>query len=138
MYCAFIRRASLLPMTERLAEARRRLIALYAAATWLPVNPDGGDVEAPRVEALANPPEFGDRDFYWEVFDPYELTEPVGGSLSDDLYDVYRDLQRGLVLWDAWHRVEALWQWRFHFDAHWGDHVVDALRALHRACNPMR
>jgi aryl-alcohol dehydrogenase-like predicted oxidoreductase len=24
----------------------------------------------------------------------------------------------------------AVWEWRFHFDVHWGDHAVDALRAL--------
>ena len=25
-------------------------------------------------------------------------------------------------------------EWRLAFDSHWGDHAVDALRALHRAC----
>jgi hypothetical protein len=29
---------------------------------------------------------------------------------------------------------DEFWEWRFHFDVHWGDHAVDALRALHRAC----
>jgi hypothetical protein len=30
-----------------------------------------------------------------------------------------------------------VWEWRFHFDVHWGEHAVDALRALHRACGPV-
>jgi hypothetical protein len=31
-------------------------------------------------------------------------------------------------------REAAIWEWRFHFEWHWGDHAIDALRALHRAC----
>ena len=28
----------------------------------------------------------------------------------------------------------AIWEWRFNFNYHWGEHAVDALRALQRAC----
>lgn len=35
-------------------------------------------------------------------------------------------------------RREAIWERRFHVDAHWGDHAIDALRALDRACNLSR
>jgi Domain of unknown function (DUF5063) len=72
----------------------------------------------------------------------YDEGATVAGSLSDDLLDVYGDLQRGLVLWDKGGatksnklRIAAIWEWRFHFEIHWGDHAIDALRALHRACN---
>jgi hypothetical protein len=68
------------------------------------------------------------------MFDPYELDQPVAGSLSDDLLDVYRDVRRGLALWESRRDADAVWEWKFHFDAHWGAHAVDALRALHRAC----
>jgi hypothetical protein len=81
-------------------------------------------------------PGFEDKDFYWEVFDPYDHddNQPVAGSLADDALDVYRDIRRGLALWDASRTRNAIWEWRFHFDVHWGDHATDALRALHRAC----
>lgn len=116
--------------------ARVQLLALYAAALSLPAKPEPGEHDA----GVASSPtegwcDFGAKDDYYEVFDPYVLDEPVGGSMSDDLLDVYRDVRRGLTLWVASHTTEAIWEWRFSFDAHWGDHAVDALRALHRACN---
>jgi len=78
------------------------------------------------------------RQYYWEVFDPYVEEPPVKGSLSDDLLDVYRDVRRGLLLWDHNAPQAAIWEWRFSFGVHWGNHAIDALRALHRAYNPFR
>lgn len=74
-----------------------------------------------------------ERVHYAEVFDPYaEPAEtPVIGSLADDLADVYRDLADGLAKWRRGEREAALWQWRFQFTAHWGEHATGALRALH-------
>jgi hypothetical protein len=47
----------------------------------------------------------------------------------------HADVTRGLRLWDLdVPREAAIWEWRFHFESHWGDHAIDALRALHRAC----
>ncbi len=136
-YCDFIKIISALALPDRLAAARLHLLKLYASALSLPAMPDAGEVDA---GASPDQPHgwvgFEQKDFYWEVFDPYEQSEPVCGSLSDDLLDVYRDLQRGLALWDADHKKEAVWEWRFNFDFHWGDHAIDALRALHRACSP--
>lgn len=70
-------------------------------------------------------------DGYWEVFDPRELGEPVGGSLTDDLVDVYRDLRRGLALADV-SLAEVVWEWKFSYETHWGNHATDAIRLLHR------
>lgn len=135
-YCAFVVRAPQLPLANRLSSAREHLLRLYTAALSLPQSPEPGDVDAGENPARPSDWEdFGADEHYWEVFDPYEQSEPVCGSLSDDLLDVYYDVQRGLDLWDASHRQEAIWEWRFHLDCHWGDHAVDALRALHRACN---
>jgi hypothetical protein len=136
-YCLFVQTAAALPLAKRLSTARTRLLALYAAATSLPEAPEIDD-----VAAEASPPVptdwsgFDDKDIYWEIFDPYEQSEPVAGSLSDDVLDVYQDIARGLALWDAAHHLAAIWQWRFHFEVHWGDHAIDALRGLHRACKP--
>ena len=81
-------------------------------------------------------PGFGELDVYWEVFEVYEEGAPVCGSLSDDSLDVYRDVKRGLELWDraGLSEIAAIREWRFHFEIHWGAHAVGALRALHRAC----
>jgi hypothetical protein len=135
-FCAFIEKASGYSLDKRLSCARQRLLELYETGSALP------HVEPPEgIEAGANPEPphgwlgFDKFEIYWEVFDPYEESTAVAGSLSDDLLDVYRDLRRGLALWGKdVSRTAAIWEWRFHFDNHWGDHAIDALRALHRAC----
>ena len=137
-YCSFVQTASGLSLADRLRAARERLLSLYQAALWLPsVEPDDTDASS-SPNLPADRPGFGDKDLYWEVFNPYEHddNEPVAGSLADDVLDIYRDVQRGLALWDSSQVRNAIWDWRFHFEFHWGEHAVDALRALHRACKP--
>jgi len=57
--------------------------------------------------------------------------EPTIHSLSDDLADIYCDLRSGLnALDDGMDPVDVIWEWRFSFTSHWGDHVLEALRAL--------
>lgn len=134
-FCSFIEKAGTLAVFDRMQSARLHLLALYTAAIALPsVEPS----EATEAPGSPDPPKnwsgFDSFETYWEVFDPYDLRAPVAGSLSDDLLDVYRDLRRGLTLWDSHQDADAVWEWKFHFEAHWGDHAVDALRALHRAC----
>jgi hypothetical protein len=77
--------------------------------------------------------DLGARDYYVEMFAPYELAgqEPVVGSLSDDLADIYADLIRGILAWEAGDPTAAVWAWGFHFGHHWGEHATGALRALH-------
>jgi hypothetical protein len=135
-FCDFIVRASAFPLPERLTAARLRLLELYRAGCALPnVEPPAGFEAGPSPSKPERWAGFERFESYWEVFDPYVDEAPVGGSLSDDLLDVYIDVQRGLSLWESKApRAAAVWEWRFHFDAHWGDHAVDALRALHRAC----
>lgn len=134
-YGAFIARAAALPLAARLGEAREHLLVLYRAGARLPdLEPPDDDV--PRVEVPDPAPWSGfDRfEHYWEYFDPYVEADQVVGSLSDDLLDVHRDVTCGLALWDNDLPLAAIWEWRFHFEHHWGDHAIDALRALHRAC----
>ena len=135
-FCEFVEGAADLPMNQRLAMARNHLLDLYIAGTRLPfVEPPEAVNAGPSPESPKEWPGFEKLDMYWEIFDPYEEGEPVVGSLSDDVLDVYRDLRRGLALWNSpAPNTAAIWEWRFHFDAHWGDHAIDALRALHRAC----
>jgi hypothetical protein len=135
-YRAYVEGAAALPLLDRLVQARERLLVLYHAGSRLPdvESPDG--VEATRGDD--RPPSWpglGDHEEYWEVFDPYQEDSLVSTTLSDDILDVYRDVGQGLRLWDRdLPREAAIWEWRFHFEWHWGDHAIDALRALHRAC----
>jgi hypothetical protein len=56
--------------------------------------------------------------------------------LWDDLADIYRDLHDGLALWnlaspDA--QAQAAWEWRFIYEAHWGDHLFRAMTTVYEA-----
>jgi len=133
-YCEFIEEAPTLALQVRLLRARRHLLALYAAGAELPQLPPSREAERPSPEPPAGWQGFEDFEHYFEVFDPYIDEANVGGSLSDDLLDVYGDIHRGLQSWDGDDRDNAVWEWRFLFECHWGDHAADAIRALHRAC----
>lgn len=134
-FCEFVETASTVEsVAERLHLGRHCLAKLVAAGAALPL------VEATTDKVLlwdgtpSDWPCFGPHDLYWEVFDPYTDEDRVAGSLSDDFLEIYRDLKGGLVAFDDGLHQDAVWEWRFHFDHHWGEHAVDALRALQRAC----
>jgi hypothetical protein len=56
-------------------------------------------------------------------------------SLAGDLSEIWADLREGLSLYDHGHVVEAVWEWRFGFEHHWGTHLVAAQRAIHAYYN---
>ena len=135
-YLDWIARAPSRSLADRLTGARARLLALYQAACALPVvTPSDDELDTgPDPVAPAGWRDLDRYDGYHEVFDPYVASEPVMGSLSDDLLDVHADVTRGLHLWERGAYADAVWHWRLLFETHWGDHAIDALRALHRAC----
>ena len=49
--------------------------------------------------------------------------------------DVYVELARPLRLLESGRVADATWDWAFGIRGHCGDHLVDALRAIHRALN---
>lgn len=132
--CAFVEADLARSVEDRLATARTTLLALYAAAVGLPRREGPTRATQPPAFPTDAWPGFEQFDIYRELFDPYVDTPPVAVSLSDDLRDVYLAVRRGLWQWDQGSNDEAIWSWRFSFDSHWGDHAIDALRALHRAC----
>ena len=134
-FCEFVETASTVEsISEKLHSGRHRLAKLLAAGSALPLVEPTTDEDRIWDGALPEWPGFGAHDVYWEVFDPYSDEERVAGSLSDDFLDIYRDIKRGLVAFDEGQHQDAVWEWRLHFDHHWGEHAVDALRALQRAC----
>lgn len=126
------------PLTASIA--LRQIVAIYAAALSLPQpwtervsnrrneNIDLSDsLAAVRHRASAIP-----LQHYSEIFSPLvPQEEPVVGDLADDLVDIYRDLAMGLELYECGKIDDALWEWGFKFQAHWGEHASSAIRALH-------
>lgn len=79
------------------------------------------------------------RDHYWQVFEPFEIEQPelLSGSLSDDLADIWCELNVGLHALDAHTEngtKQALWHWRFSFEIHWSRHAASAITALNALC----
>ena len=140
-FCARLEDAASRP--EELLDAVHRLLPrLYAGALQLPptstLDEDAGSSGSGSFGSpagLAGLRAFlGDRIFYREIFNPYSNAddeEEVTGDLIDDLGDIHRDLMSGLLHWRAGRAGHALWQWRFNFEIHWGEHATSALRALY-------
>ena len=56
---------------------------------------------------------------------------PVVADLADDLADTWRDVKRGLSLFQSGHVNAASWEWRHGFWQHWGHHAAGGIYALH-------
>ncbi|MEI7768302.1 MAG: DUF5063 domain-containing protein [Phycisphaerae bacterium] len=122
-------------------EALVRLTHLYVTALDLPPawdqsltdEPDAACVADDEWQAIAARCAGLPFDTYGEVFDPLRIPpeEPVIGMLSDDIADIYRDVVTGLRAYHAGRRAQAVWEWRFNFNVHWGKHATGAIRALH-------
>jgi hypothetical protein len=71
-------------------------------------------------------------DLYSEVFNPLTVPpeEPVVGSLTDDLSDIYHDVITWLRPYETGRRSDALWNWTFNLQIHWGEHATSAIRTL--------
>lgn len=127
---------------EEVAGARtalRYLTQLYSMALDLRMPPDanfdldGEGSDDKTWKSVFNRSATLPFGYYSEVFNPLEVPSeaPVVGDLGDDLADIHRDLTSGLSLYRDGHVQEAEWEWRFHFQAHWGRHAASAIRALH-------
>lgn len=121
------------------AAALRHIAALYVAALSLPhpFSPDLSSeyrsADAPNRHLVQGRVTTLPFDRYWEMYAPNTATpeEPAAGSLRDDIQDIYDDVARGLDLFDAGNRADALFEWGFGFRIHWGEHATGALHALH-------
>lgn len=136
-YVALVDRANAGSAYAFLRSCASVLPRIYATGLDLPDSSPTGDETEPVIESPLR--RLGDLlgryDTYSEVFDPYIDEPPVSVSLADDLADVYLELARPLRVFDNGRVADATWDWAFAIRGHCGDHLVDALRAIHRALN---
>ena len=123
---------------------------LYTAAHYLPIPNVSSANNYPSEHFAVAPFEYREvlqrlisilnKDrFYADYFDITELLvdpqTPIVGDLADDLADIYRDIKPGLRAWDVNkmdYIAEIIYDWKEPlFRIHWGNHAVNALRALH-------
>ena len=67
---------------------------------------------------------------YWEIFDPFTKEAPVCGDLLDDLSDIREDLLEGICEYEAGFINNAVFEWKLLHRAHFGNHMVSAIKAL--------
>jgi hypothetical protein len=152
-YCAVIDEASTLDRAEILARIYPILPRLIDQAIAMPkigdseeteeVEDTQSDDDLPKKSRSTHEErrqvyklfqeKLGAWDQYCEIFDPNKDMDPIGGSLADDLADIYFDLKEGLALHESGESEpsQVIWEWRFSFDIHWGEHATSALRALY-------
>jgi hypothetical protein len=123
------------------ADALRRILALYCCALQLPQpwsqsvskHAPGEPMLAERLHCLRMRAASLPLQHYSEIFSPLVPAPeaPVVGDLADDLVDIYRHIATGLHLYRAGRVDDAIWEWGFNFQTHWGEHASSAMRALH-------
>ena len=132
--------ASTLERDAFLSSVGRTLAELYCAALEIPLVEPASETEdqAPfAVEQWSEQYRFlkekiGDFDGYWGVFDSTEKEEPVQGSLSSDISEIYNDLLENLHLRQKdIPEADLLFEIYLSFRNHWGRHAIDALKALY-------
>lgn len=125
---------------EFIASVNSSLAELYSRALDLPaVEPDTADGDATpfATEKWAGlyhslKDKIGPLDVYWEIFDSTERSDPVQGSLAEDISEIYFDLQENLQLEEKGITSgDLLWELRESFGAHWGRHATAALKAIY-------
>jgi hypothetical protein len=144
-FCLFVEQGMPQDKAEMVVQIARLLTELYSAALDLPdIETDEKGVHVQSIDIPLEQWEakqrcigqiLGESNLYWEVFNPYHLEEPVSQTLGDDIADLYLDVKAGLLLMERGSSTdvhEAVRQWKEGFVYHWGDHLVDALRVLHR------
>jgi hypothetical protein len=143
-FVAFVEGSGAMPRDQLVRGLERHVVELYRGALDLRMptkvqqpKPPGAltnDAAAALQRRLSA--QLGEFDLYRFAFDPYDPSDsdPVVGSLADDVADICRDLKDGLLAFNANEVDDAVWQWTFSFEAHWGLHAASALLAM-RALN---
>lgn len=142
-FCSFIESLHFDSTLSFLSGTQTHLLVLYSTGKNLPCFDIKNEIEnEPELSATAFNKILGfiaeriPYRFYWHVFDPTNDsdTEAVCGDLLDDLGDIYKDIKRCILLFDAYKTANvenALYRFKFYFEHHWGDHCVNALYAIH-------
>jgi hypothetical protein len=144
-YCALLEDEGVRNSWIFAQECLRALLRLYDWALLLPNTEPTTDESLDRIAHLdweavrKRVSERLQRDYYWQIFEPLavEPPEPVAGSLSDDLADIWRELKVGLLAMDDTphdKNSNIVWHWRFSFESHWAQHAAGAIGALNALC----
>jgi len=130
-YCSFIE--SNIVSEKTIPEVMALLMKLYMAASDLPNSSDEISDETSSQQEYRGTPRFDPeiQTSYRMMYDPYEDDEPVFGNLKDDLSDIAGDLREGINEYENGRAENAAFIWKLNMEEHSGDHIMNALKALH-------
>jgi len=133
--CAELDRQTLLQQISihlaQLCEVGARLPWVNPASDGPDDSPDSFRLNRERFASieLMLREKLGKLNEYWEVFDPTQKEEPVNGSVSMDIAEIYFDLKEALQLLESGvAREDVYFDWRLSFRSHWSRHAVSALK----------
>ena len=134
-FCAWAEGESQAPEKEAMY-ALQLLTELYRQGLRLPtIFGDEELPEIPKEDWSKIYKRFGALPFnyYMQCSEPQNVPDDIPGvaDLADDLADIWRDLKRGLGLFNSGHVPAAVWEWRQSFWTHWGNHATGSIFALH-------
>ena len=143
-FCKYLERSDELKGDELLKILQRILPLMYIKASLLPeLQPffeDGNEKfvteeQWERLHAALNG-KFGTADDYQEVFDlnAADAGGAIVASISENMTDIYQDIKDFLLLYQTGSSEvmnDAVWECRLSFENHWGQKLVNSLRAIH-------
>jgi len=134
-YCRVIESADSISAYQLLYKCAIILPKIYSLGLELPdIEPESDEIVTYEVSSPQGVlgSKFGKYDIYWEVLDPVLKEEVGAGTLSEDLTSIYMELKGPLIAYEKGQESDAIWEWKFNIRSHCGDHLVDALRTIHR------
>ena len=143
-FCAFLERAEHMKRKAFVDTSLKILPLLYLKASLLPKCETIGD-EAPETYVTEETYEIlrinlaglmGEKDDYLDVFvqDMVYSDQPIKKSISEDLADIYQDIKDFIFVFQLGLNEtmnDSLAICQENFRLHWGQKLVNTLRALH-------
>ena len=143
-FCKYIERTQELKGDDLLKILQRILPFMYIKASLLPaLQPyfeDGNEKfvtenQWEQIKSLLSE-KFGTADDYLEIFDirAADAENAVVVSISENMADIYQDVKDFLLLYQTGTQEimnDAIWECKSNFESHWGQKLVNSLRAIH-------
>jgi hypothetical protein len=125
-------------LVQNLSVLLARICEVAARLPFVKPSTGGTDFTPETISASSNETsrvseslrkQLGSIDEYWDVFDPTQKEEAILCSLSQDIAEIYVDLQDALKLRTSGASLEDMYfDWRFEFRSHWSRHATSALK----------
>ncbi len=145
-YCTLVENADNFTKKDFIEKSLRLFPLLYMMAGNLPeLEPATGETNErivteadwEHIDQLVKE-KLGEHNEYLEVFreEMQESEQPIVASLAEDYADIYQDLKDFISIYGMGNEemmIDALWECKNNFKHLWGQHLLNALRALHAA-----